>query len=388
MALCPTWFDVPTWHGRHKPIEACRFDEETCVNPPKPSQKGDRSHNGGLHSDGMPGCILPASIASTPIASLSLDLDNQWSYMKIHGDAGWDRYPSYFDLFIPHVLELLDQLNLKITFFIVGRDASMAPNQEYLQEITLRGHEVGNHSFNHESWMHRYSHESLIKEIDNAHAEISRVTGHEPVGFRGPGFSWSMSLFEVLSQRGYVYDASTLPTYIGPLARMYYFWKSDLSKEEKKDRNELFGSFMAGRHPVKPYLWQLNSGEALLEIPVTTIPIIKIPFHLSYLLYLSRFSINLMNAYLQSAIALCRITGISPSFLLHPLDLVGGDKLKVLSFFPGMDLPSDRKEQIFCKVIKTLSTHFKLVNMSTHANHLKRSGNLKRFSPDKSQARG
>jgi len=23
---------------------------------------------------------------------ISLDLDNQWSYMKIHGDAGWEEY--------------------------------------------------------------------------------------------------------------------------------------------------------------------------------------------------------------------------------------------------------------------------------------------------------
>ena len=27
-------------------------------------------------------------------ASLSLDLDNQWSYMKTHGDDGWESYPS------------------------------------------------------------------------------------------------------------------------------------------------------------------------------------------------------------------------------------------------------------------------------------------------------
>jgi peptidoglycan-N-acetylglucosamine deacetylase len=26
---------------------------------------------------------------SKPIASLSLDLDNKWSYMKTHGDPGW-----------------------------------------------------------------------------------------------------------------------------------------------------------------------------------------------------------------------------------------------------------------------------------------------------------
>ena len=297
--------------------------------------------------------------------------------MKIHGDAGWDSYPSYFDIFIPHVLDLLDQLDLKITFFIVGRDASIASNQEYLKEITNRGHEVGNHSYNHESWLHAYSDEKLIQEIDTAHALISRVTGHEPVGFRGPGFSWSLSLFEVLARRGYIYDASTLPTYIGPLARMYYFWKSDLSEEEKKDRNDLFGSFKDGRRPVNPYLWQLNSGKKMLEIPVTTIPIVKTPFHLSYLLYLSGFSMHLMNSYLHFAIAMCKMTGTSPSFLLHPLDLVGGDKLTALSFFPGMDLSSEEKERVFRKVINTLSNHFDLVNMSTHANYLIQSRNLK-----------
>ena len=35
-----------------------------------------------------------------PPASISLDLDNLWSYMKIHGDAGWDDYPSYLDTLV------------------------------------------------------------------------------------------------------------------------------------------------------------------------------------------------------------------------------------------------------------------------------------------------
>ena len=33
-----------------------------------------------------------------PLASLSLDLDNQWSYMKTHGDAGWEALPTYLPL--------------------------------------------------------------------------------------------------------------------------------------------------------------------------------------------------------------------------------------------------------------------------------------------------
>src|SRR5215510_7106581 len=58
-----------------------------------------------------------------PIASLSLDLDNQWSYMKTHGDPGWDSFPSYLDILIPRVLHFLQEWNLTITFFIVGQDA-------------------------------------------------------------------------------------------------------------------------------------------------------------------------------------------------------------------------------------------------------------------------
>ncbi|MEW5916878.1 MAG: polysaccharide deacetylase, partial [Gemmatimonadota bacterium] len=30
-----------------------------------------------------------------PLASISFDADNLWSYMKTHGDATWQAYPSY-----------------------------------------------------------------------------------------------------------------------------------------------------------------------------------------------------------------------------------------------------------------------------------------------------
>jgi len=62
------------------------------------------------------------SMRKKPAAAISLDLDNLWSYMKINGVEGWDKYPSYLDVFIPHILDLLDEMDLKITFFIVGKD--------------------------------------------------------------------------------------------------------------------------------------------------------------------------------------------------------------------------------------------------------------------------
>lgn len=306
-----------------------------------------------------------------PLASVSLDVDNQWSYMKTHGDAGWESRPSYLDVFVPAVLGALDELALKITFFVVGIDCAREENRFALRMLTARGHEIGNHSHEHEPWLHLYPREQLEREIATAEQAIVQATGQRPVGFRGPGFSWAPALLEILEERGYLFDASTLPTYLGPLARAYYFSTArGFTKEERKERAGLFGSFADGLRPVKPYRWRLPNGKSLLEIPVSTIPGIKTPFHLSYLLYLSRFSERLAMAYLHTAIAACRATGTEPSFLLHPLDLLGGDQVPQLRFFPGMDLGGDRKRAFLLKVMRTLGEHWTLVPMGAHARSL------------------
>ena len=199
--------------------------------------------------------------------------------------------------------------------------------------------------------------------------------GQKPIGFRGPGFSWSKDLLKVLESRGYKYDASTLPTFLGPLARAYYFAKSDLSKEEKRARKELFGKFSEGFRKLKPYKWDLGEGKTIMEIPVTTMPIFKLPFHLSYLIFLGNISMGLMKFYLNIAIILCKITKTPISFLLHPLDLIGGDQITQLAFFPGMNVDSKSKVEIFNKVIQTLRGHFELVNMSEYSKNL--NGNMK-----------
>jgi hypothetical protein len=88
-----------------------------------------------------------------------------------------------------------------------------------------------------------------------------------------------------------------------------------------------------------------------------------------------------MMLYLNTAIYLCKITKTQPSFLLHPLDLIGGDQISSLSFFPGMNISSERKIFIFEKVMKVLNKHFKLVTMSDFAySILKNSYSEKRIS--------
>jgi len=309
-------------------------------------------------------------------ASVSLDLDNLWSYLKIHGSDAWRDRPSYLDRFVPYMLEVLGRLDLRITFFIVGADAAEPRNHAALRTITAAGHEVGNHSFEHEPWLQLYDRRQLEDEIDRTDRAIEAATGAKPVGFRGPGFSWSPELLSVLHSRGHGFDASTLPTFLGPLARAYYFATAELTPEERARRKELFGRFTDGFRPVKPYDWALADGGRLLEIPVTTMPVFKMPFHFSYLVFLARYSEALMMLYLRTALLACRVTGSEPSFLLHPLDVIGGDQVPELEFFPGMDVPSARKTALLEKVLRTLGEHYELVPMGEHARRIRARGSL------------
>jgi hypothetical protein len=308
-------------------------------------------------------------------ASISLDLDNQWAYMKVHGDEGWDDYPSYFNTFLPHGLKMLKKYGLEITFFIVGRDADDEKNKDILGEITKNNHEVGNHSYNHEAWFHLYSDEEIYKELNNTEEAIQKVTGVLPKGFRGPGFSRSLSLFKILKKR----PTFTMLHLCQPgLVQLQgcTIRQSNLSKEERATRKDLFGSFSDGFKRIKPFFWNLENDSRLLEIPVSTIPILRLPFHFSYLHYLANVNIGLMKAYLQTAVQLCKITNTEPSFLLHPLDLIGGDLIPELKSFPGMDLSSSYKTELFEIVMNTMTENFNLINMSEHAKTIIERGGI------------
>ncbi len=315
-----------------------------------------------------------------PVASLSLDLDNLWSYQKTHGDPGWESYPSYLDLVVPRVLDFFRDRDQTITFFVVGQDAALAKNKDALALITAAGHEVGNHSFRHEPWLHRYSETELDDELADTEDALETVTGVRPTAFRGPGYSLSESTLRVLSRRGYLVDASTLPTYIGPLARAFYFRQADLTDEQRTEREALFGTWRDGRRPVKPYRWAIDD-TTLLELPVTTFPGVKVPTHVSYLLFLAGRSPAAARAYWRTALAACKATGTEPSLLLHPLDFLGGDDLEELAFFPGMELSADVKMAHVGDFLDAFTARFDVGTIGQHAARLNARTDLKVVQP-------
>jgi peptidoglycan/xylan/chitin deacetylase (PgdA/CDA1 family) len=308
------------------------------------------------------------------IASLSLDLDNEWSYLKTHGAESWTDFPSYLDIVTPHILRVCDDLDLTITVFVVGQDAALPRNQDALAMIGDSRHEIGNHSFHHEPWLHLKPRSEIHDELTAAHEAIAAATGKEPTGFRGPGFSLSQGTLQSLQSLNYSYDCSTFPTFIGPFARAYYFRQSALDDAERKTRTRLFGTFAEVFRPIKPYSWDLGDDNVLVEVPVTTMPLLRVPIHISYLLFLARYSEAAADLYFRSALRMCRFTGVQPSILLHALDLLGGDDVGSLGFFPAMDMAGERKRQLVARYIRRLASSFEILTMAEHVETVRSQG--------------
>ncbi len=295
-------------------------------------------------------------------ASISLDLDNLWSYLKTQGAPGWESFPGYLDFVVPRILDVLGRCDQRITFFIVGKDATIESNRVALQKIAAEGHEIANHSFLHEPWLHLYNRERLHEEIGGAENAIAAVTGKVTRGFRGPGFSTSQLVRDVLAERGYHYDASIFPSALGPVSRLFFFLNSKLSPEEKAQRKGLYGKFSDAFGSLQPFAWE----NGLVEVPVTTMPLLRLPIHTTYLMFLAQRSELIARLYWDAAVTLCRARKVAPSLLLHPTDFFDAQDVPEMGFFPGMKLPAARKIALVEHTIRSLQRHWRPRTMADH----------------------
>ncbi|QDU90010.1 Polysaccharide deacetylase [Pirellulimonas nuda] len=288
-------------------------------------------------------------------ASLSLDLDNQWAYLRSLGKKDWPDAPSYLPVVAGRVCALLARHGCGMTVFVVGHDLDSAENRDAVLRLAEAGCEIANHSQNHLPWLDRLDPAELLSEVVEAEDAIAALVGERPVGFRAPGFSWSQELFTLLAERGYRYDASTWPTPVGPLVSRY----SQRLADAPAERTQKFGGLRDGFRRLSPYTLSTPAGP-LVEVPVTTMPFTRLPIHATYLMHLWQKSASLARVYLKTTFAACRLAGVAPSMLLHPLDLLGGEEAPLLSGFPGMGLGREAKAAALDRLLKTITDRFQV----------------------------
>jgi len=82
------------------------------------------------------------------------------------------------------LLDILEQYNVKATFFCIGKQAEKYP--ETMKRIISSGHTVGSHTYSH-NWKYLFSSDlKVVSEIDLGGETIAGILGKKPVIFRPP----------------------------------------------------------------------------------------------------------------------------------------------------------------------------------------------------------
>lgn len=98
------------------------------------------------------------------------------------------------------ILDLLDEYDVKATFFLVGIWVEKYP--ELVKEIAARGHEIGNHSAKHPH-MTKISPDKMREELRVMDDQLEALTGQRTKLFRPPYGDYSNQVVTVCREAGY-----------------------------------------------------------------------------------------------------------------------------------------------------------------------------------------
>jgi len=108
-------------------------------------------------------------------------------------------------------LDLLAELRIRGTFFIVGRIARDMP--EMVLRVADLGHEIGCHNYEHRRIFGQQP-KQFREGVISAKQRLEDVSGTKVYGFRAPDFSItraSVWALDILQEAGFLYDSSIYP---------------------------------------------------------------------------------------------------------------------------------------------------------------------------------
>lgn len=113
--------------------------------------------------------------------------------VAISFDAAWG------DEQTEQLLDILDDYDVKATFFLVGDWVDKYPDD--VKEIASRGHDIGNHSDTHPH-MPELSQTDETAEIQSCNDKVKEITGSTPTLFRAPYGDYNNTLVSCVKGLG------------------------------------------------------------------------------------------------------------------------------------------------------------------------------------------
>lgn len=109
------------------------------------------------------------------------------------------------------MLKILDALQTKATFFVLGVVAERFPH--IVKNINDAGHEVASHGYLHLE-VFKHTEHSFRADLKKSMEILEEITKKPVVGYRAPGFSItrdSLWVLDILADEGIQYDCSIFP---------------------------------------------------------------------------------------------------------------------------------------------------------------------------------
>lgn len=147
------------------------------------------------------------------VAVLSIDVE-EWYQLEYFQKSECDKKQEILKEGTKKFLQLIDEENIKATFFIVGD--RIKSSLELLKEIKHKGNELSAHSFHHlrplAQSIEEFQKDALaVKNNLQEHLELNEI------GYRAPCFSIDKERYSKLQELGYKYDSSKINAGLHPL---------------------------------------------------------------------------------------------------------------------------------------------------------------------------
>lgn len=145
---------------------------------------------------------------------LSFDVEEYFqveAFQRAISRDEWERRPSRVGPVTEALLDLLDEVDVRATFFVLGWVAER--HGALVRAIAARGHEVASHGYGHRMASTMTPGE-FAQDVRRARLLLSDLSGAEVAGYRAPTFSVMPAtawVFDVLRAEGYAYDSSVFP---------------------------------------------------------------------------------------------------------------------------------------------------------------------------------